>query len=83
VSYCLQYYQGSNMSESTQTEEVVWTPQMPDRRKGDRRSANRDFNPNGKTMSISNSERRAGPDRRKAVSVTITGRAMDVEEHRT
>ena len=64
--------------------EIVWTPQMPDRRKGDRRSASRTVHPNGQQMSIQAakvSERRAGPDRRKQVTVTITGRAMDVNQH--
>lgn len=72
------------MSETPNNEQIVWTPQMPDRRKNDRRGNARDFHTNGKTLNISNlnnlDERRKGTDRRKTVSVTITGRAMDVDE---
>jgi len=74
------------MSAKIAEEEIVWTPQMPDRRKNDRRGNAREFHPNGKAMSIENqntiSDRRHCNDRRKTVSVTITGRAMDVEEAR-
>lgn len=72
------------MSEVIENENIVWTPQMPDRRKHDRRNNVRDFNPNGKSLNISDmknmTDRRAFSDRRKKVSVTITGRAIDVEE---
>ncbi len=73
------------MSESTDqndTKEIIWTPQMPDRRKNDRRGDARELFTNGKALNVdsrSNDERRRGDDRRKKVSVTITGRAMDVE----
>jgi len=69
------------MSEVIESENIVWTPQMPDRRKHDRRNNIRDFNPNGKSLNIS--DRRAPSDRRKRISVTITGRAIDVEELRS
>jgi len=72
------------MPKKSKNEQVIWTPQMPDRRKKDRRDNTRDFYPNGKSMNISDlkntQERRNRPDRRKKVSVTITGRAIDVEE---
>lgn len=68
------------MSEEIENEEVIWTPQMPDRRKSDRRAGPREFNPNAKTLNISQADRRAKSDRRKTVSVTITGRAMDVAD---
>ena len=69
------------MTNTTPTEEVVWTPQMPDRRKNDRRGNTRDLQTNGKVLTISDSnDRRRGNDRRKKVTVTITGRAIDVEE---
>ncbi len=74
------------MSEVIENENIVWTPQMPDRRKQDRRNNVRDFHPNGKSLNISDmknmTDRRASSDRRKKVSVTITGRAIDVEELR-
>ncbi|MFT5451154.1 MAG: hypothetical protein ACI9N9_000637 [Enterobacterales bacterium] len=68
------------MSESDSIEEVVWTPQMPDRRKGSRRDNARNVQPNGKQLKVAlpSSERRRGKDRRKTVTVTITGRAIDV-----
>lgn len=68
------------MHDVSNNEEVVWTPQMPDRRKN-RRRASKDLYPNGKTMNVASAnqgkERRHRIDRRKN-SVTITGRAMDV-----
>jgi hypothetical protein len=69
------------MSESDSIEEVVWTPQMPDRRKGNRRDSTRNVHPNGQQLKVSSqySERRKSNDRRKSVTVTITGRAIDVD----
>ena len=69
------------MSESDSIEEVVWTPQMPDRRKGSRRDNARNVQPNGQQLKVSSqhSERRRGNDRRKAVTLTITGRAIEVD----
>ena len=71
------------MSESDSIDEVVWTPQMPDRRKGSRRDNARNVQPNGQQLKVSSqySERRYGSDRRKTLTVTITGRAMDVEHN--
>jgi len=74
------------MSEVENDEQVVWTPQMPDRRKNDRRGNAREFYTTGKSINISDmksdSERRSGADRRKKITVTITGRAMEVEQDR-
>ncbi|PCJ48254.1 MAG: hypothetical protein COA74_09030 [Gammaproteobacteria bacterium] len=71
------------MSESESSVEVIWTPQMPDRRKGSRRENARNVHPNGQQLKISNEQydedRRRGRDRRKKVTVTITGRAIDIE----
>jgi len=63
------------------TEGIVWTPLMPDRRTGSRRDKARNVQPNGQQLKISShaNERRRGKDRRKSVTVTITGRAIDVE----
>ena len=66
------------MSDSDSIEEVIWTPQMPDRRKGNRRDSTRNVQPNGQQLKVS--ERRSSNDRRKSVTVTITGRAIDVEQ---
>ncbi len=77
------------MSDVEKNEQIVWTPQMPDRRKNDRRARNRDFYTTGKMLNVSDlknnnnrgstDDRRRG-DRRKKVSVTITGRAIEVEQ---
>ncbi|MFT5521884.1 MAG: hypothetical protein ACI9IA_002490 [Enterobacterales bacterium] len=69
------------MSESDLIDEIVWTPQMPDRRKGSRRNNARNVKPNGQQLKVSfqYSERRRDNDRRKTVTLTITGRAIDVE----
>jgi len=78
------------MSDVKNNEQIVWTPQMPDRRKNDRRVNTRDFYTSGKMLNVSdlksNNDRRATGDRRKGdrrtkVSVTITGRAMEVEQN--
>jgi len=72
----------TNRSTNTDNDEIVWTPDMPDRRKNDRREGARELFTNGKAVSVntaSSGERRRGNDRRKTVSVTITGRAIDVE----
>ncbi len=72
------------MSDVPSDEQIVWTPDMPDRRKNDRRNNARDLQTTGKSLNISNmrngSDRRKGPDRRKTVSVTITGRAVEVDQ---
>ena len=44
---------GRIMSKATENENIVWTPQMPDRRKNDRRDKVRDFHTNGKSLNIS------------------------------
>jgi len=77
------------MSEVNNNEQIVWTPQMPDRRKNDRRDNTRDLYTSGKMLNVSDMknnndrrsvmERRKG-DRRKKVSVTVTGRAIEVEQ---
>ena len=71
------------MSEEAKSEEVVWTPRMVDRRQDNRRG-NADLQTNGKTLNISNmrkgADRRNSLDRRENNSVTITGRAIDVED---
>ncbi len=72
------------MSEINNNEQVVWTPQMEDRRKNDRRNNTGELFTTGKTLNISdlknNSERRTGEDRRKTITLTITGRAMEVDQ---
>jgi hypothetical protein len=66
-------------------EEVVWNPQMPDRRTADRRDPLPE-DANGKTLRIrdpnTSFDRRASRGRRqsdKQVTVTLTGRAVDVK----
>lgn len=72
------------MSDIAPSEQVIWTPQMPDRRKSDRRGGARDIKTNGKIINIANltseDERRRVRDRRVKLTITITGRAMDVNE---
>ncbi len=77
------------MSEVNNNEQIVWTPQMPDRRKKDRRDNTRDLHTSGKMLNVSdmknNNDRRSimdrrKGDRRKKVSVTVTGRAIEVEQ---
>ena len=77
------------MSEVNNNEQIVWTPQMPDRRKKDRRDNTRDLHTSGKMLNVSdmknNNDRRSVMDRRKGdrrkkVSVTVTGRAIEVEQ---
>ncbi len=80
---------GKIMSDVEKNEQIVWTPQMLDRRKNDRRGHTRDFYTTGKMLNVSdlnnnnkwrsNDDRRKG-DRRNKVTVTITGRAMEVEK---
>ncbi len=71
------------MAKTNNNEKVIWTPQMPDRRKNDRRGVG-DIQTTGKSLNISDmkngSDRRTGTDRRKKISVTITGRAIEVEQ---
>ncbi len=73
------------MSDVDKNEQIVWTPQMPDRRRSDRRGNVREFYANGKSLNISDmknaSDRRTGYDRRKIITVTITGRAMEIEQN--
>ncbi|MCP4411387.1 MAG: hypothetical protein GY808_02275 [Gammaproteobacteria bacterium] len=77
------------MSDVEKNEQIVWTPQMLDRRKNDRRARNRDFYTTGKMLNVSDlknnnnrlsTDNRRKGDRRKKVSVTITGRAIEVEQ---
>ncbi|MCP4413643.1 MAG: hypothetical protein GY808_13875 [Gammaproteobacteria bacterium] len=77
------------MSDVEKNEQIVWTPQMPDRRKNDRRVTNRDFHTTGKMLNISDlknnyiqcsTDDRRKTDRRKKMSITITGRAIEVEQ---
>ena len=74
------------MEDVPQNEEVTWTPRMRDRRQYDRRNDTRDFQTNGKSLNVSNlrksGDRRVSTDRRQNVTVTITGRAIDVEDGR-
>lgn len=56
---------------------VIWTPLMPDRRKQDRRSDVDEYHANSRVMNIS--DRRTGTDRRKTETITVTGRAMEVQ----
>ncbi|NNJ72335.1 MAG: hypothetical protein HKP09_04045 [Enterobacterales bacterium] len=56
---------------------VIWTPLMPDRRANDRRQDMGEYQTNSRVMTIS--DRRQGADRRKAVTITVTGRAMEVD----
>jgi len=72
----------TSSTKKNENEEIIWTPDMPDRRKNDRRGNARELFTNGKAQNVNStatSERRRGADRRKTVSVTITGRAIDVE----
>jgi len=70
------------MTSAIDNEEVVWTPLMQDRRKNDRRNNVRDFQANGRSLNITEyatgMERRRGNDRRQEITLTITGRAIDV-----
>ena len=77
------------MSEVNNNEQIVWTPQMPDRRQKDRRGNTSDLHTSGKMLNVSdmktNNDRRSVMDRRKGdrrtkVSVTVTGRAIEVEQ---
>lgn len=60
-------------------EQVVWTPDMPDRRVNDRRTGIDRRNVNGRQLNVpdlrAQSDRR-GEERRK-VRLTITGRALN------
>ena len=62
---------------SQEKQDVVWTPLMPDRRKQDRRRDVGEYQASSRVMNIS--DRRTGNDRRKTVTVTVTGRAMEVQ----
>lgn len=70
------------MSDVKSNEQVIWTPLMKDRRKNNRRDNERNLHTNGKTVNISDmktfNDMRVLSDRRKRVTVTITGRAIDV-----
>ena len=74
------YFKDKSMSKSDSIEGVVWTPQMPDRRKGSRRGHVRHVKPNGQLLKVSSEflERRCSNDRRNSITVTITGRAIEV-----
>ena len=73
------------MSETAKNDKVVWTSEMPDRRKGDRRSV-QDFQANGRALNVTeygkSIERRRNRGRRKSdqVTLTITGRAIDIDK---
>ena len=73
------------MSAMNHEEEIVWTSEMPDRRKGDRRQGIQDFQANGRALNVSEYsstiDRRRSRGRRKTdqVTLTITGRAIDVD----
>ncbi len=60
-------------------EQVVWTPDMPDRRVNDRRSGVDRRQVNGRPVNVPDmraTNDRRGEDRRK-VRLTITGRALN------
>lgn len=67
------------MAHKHEKEEVVWTPDMPDRRLSDRRSGFERRQTVGQALHVptprNNLDRREGRDRRR-MSLTITGRAM-------
>lgn len=70
------------MSQQSDDEAVVWTPNMPDRRLADRRSGVDRRAVNGRQMvvpDLRSSDDRRGVDRRR-VRLTITGRAMNAGE---
>lgn len=68
--------QGKNEPDD---EQVVWTPDMPDRRLNDRRAGVDRRQVNGRQMNVPDlreQNERRGEDRRK-VRLTITGRALN------
>jgi hypothetical protein len=73
------------MPEQKQEDDIVWTTEMPDRRKGERRNGVQDFQANGRALNVSEYprtiDRRRNRGRRKTdqVTLTITGRAMEVD----
>ena len=73
------------MSDTAKHDKVVWTSEMPDRRKGDRRSGVQDFQANGRALNVTEYgktiDRRQNRGRRKTdqVTLTITGRAIDID----
>lgn len=70
------------MKQKLDDEEVVWTPNMPDRRLTDRRTGIDRRAVNGRQMVVpdlrASNDRRA--DDRRKVRLTITGRAIDSGE---
>ena len=72
------------MSETANNENIIWTSEMPDRRKSERRSIH-DFQANSRALNVTEYgktiERRHNNGRRKTdqVTLTITGRAIDIE----
>ncbi|MEM9103020.1 MAG: hypothetical protein AAGB12_11925 [Pseudomonadota bacterium] len=72
----------SNKPQENDEERIIWTPNMPDRRKIDRRSGWDRRECQGKPINIPDVDIRNGKDRRKSdrrqsITLTITGRAMD------
>lgn len=74
------------MSPTAKHDDIIWTSEMPDRRKEDRRKSVHDFQANGRALNVTEYgntfERRRSPGRRKTdnVTLTITGRAIDVDQ---
>lgn len=67
------------MAHKRETDDVVWTPDMPDRRLNDRRNGLERRNAVGQALhvpSMRSGDERRQSDRRK-VTLTITGRAMN------
>ena len=61
-------------------EQVVWTSNMPERREGDRRSGYDRRQCQGRPMNVPSFRKggdRRKDDRRKTVSLVITGRALN------
>ena len=70
----------TKQSNEDNDEQVVWTPNMPERRKNDRRCGYDRRQCQGRPMnvpSIRKGEERRQDDRRKTVSLIITGRALN------
>ena len=73
------------MSPTAKHDDVIWTSEMPDRRKGDRRQNVQDFQANGRALNVTEYgktiDRRRNRGRRKTdnVTLTITGRAIEID----
>lgn len=71
-----------NKMSNTESETIIWSTQMPDRRNQDRRSMQDRRRMSGETRSVKVPDLRKGADRRqqdrrKKIRLTITGRAVD------